>query len=58
VAAWPTLARREFLLKAHIETDLWRRGLEVSSTPAIEEAGAMGREIESRLSPGYRVLAF
>jgi hypothetical protein len=26
----------------------WRHGLVVSSSPAIEETGAMGREIESR----------
>jgi hypothetical protein len=26
----------------------WQRGLVVSSPPAIEEIGAMGREIESR----------
>jgi hypothetical protein len=26
----------------------WRRGLVVSSPPATEEIGAMGREIESR----------
>jgi hypothetical protein len=27
----------------------WRRGLVVSSPPATEETGAMGREIESHL---------
>jgi hypothetical protein len=29
----------------------WRRGLVVSSPPATEETGAMGREIESRQQP-------
>jgi hypothetical protein len=33
----------------------WRRGIGVSSRRAIEENGAMGREIESRT--GYRLVA-
>jgi hypothetical protein len=32
---------------------LWRRGLVVTSPPATEEIGAMGREIESRQGIGW-----
>jgi hypothetical protein len=35
----------------------WRRGLLVSSPPANEQAGAMGRDIESRQGM-HRVVAF
>jgi hypothetical protein len=31
----------------------WRRGHVVSSPPATEETGAMGREIESRQGAGW-----
>jgi hypothetical protein len=34
----------------------WRRGLVVSSPPATEETGAMGREIESRQGKGSSLL--
>jgi hypothetical protein len=33
----------------------WRRGLVVSSPPATEETGAMGREIESRQGIGWKL---
>jgi hypothetical protein len=31
----------------------WRRGLVVSTPPATEETGTMGREIESRQGIGW-----
>jgi hypothetical protein len=33
----------------------WRRGLVVSSRPATEQIGAMGREIESRQGKGWKL---
>jgi hypothetical protein len=36
-------------------TSPWRRGLVVSSLPATEEIGAMGREIEARHGIGRRL---
>jgi hypothetical protein len=36
-----------------LKTLAWRRGLVVSSPPATEETGAMGREIESRQGIGW-----
>jgi hypothetical protein len=36
-----------------MEIAAWRRGLVVSSPPAIEEIGAMGREFESRQGMGW-----
>jgi hypothetical protein len=41
------------LENVHFLSMTWRLGLVVSSPPATEETGAMGREIESRQGIGW-----